>query len=104
MNKKHIGSNFDDFLKEEGITVGIMVKINSRNQITIPRKVREKAHIKAGDHLLVDVQDGVIILIPQPKRYTTDYLQGLHSEIWKGMDIENYLNGEREAWTNSTNS
>jgi AbrB family looped-hinge helix DNA binding protein len=82
----------------------MMLKLNGRNQITLPRDIRRKLNIKQGDHLLVDVQDGVIILIPQPKRYTTDYLQGLHSEIWKGMDIENYLNGEREAWTNSTNS
>jgi AbrB family looped-hinge helix DNA binding protein len=82
----------------------MMLKLNGRNQITLPRDIRRKLNIKQGDHLLVDVQDGVIILIPQPKRYTTDYLQGLHSEIWKGMNIENYLNGEREAWTNSTNS
>ncbi|MHB8777811.1 MAG: AbrB/MazE/SpoVT family DNA-binding domain-containing protein [Anaerolineales bacterium] len=101
MNKKHIGSNFDDFLKEEDITVGIMVKINARNQITIPRDVRNKLNIKQGDRLLVDVQDGVIILIPQPKRYT-DYLQGLHSEIWKGVDAQEYVNGEREAWVIST--
>jgi AbrB family looped-hinge helix DNA binding protein len=82
----------------------MMLKLNGRNQITLPRDIRRKLNIKQGDHLLVDVQDGIIILIPQPKRYTTDYLQGLHSEIWKGMNIENYLNGEREAWTNSTNS
>jgi AbrB family looped-hinge helix DNA binding protein len=82
----------------------MMLKLNGRNQITLPRDNRRKLNIKQGDHLLVDVQDGIIILIPQPKRYTTDYLQGLHSEIWKGMNIENYLNGEREAWTNSTNS
>jgi hypothetical protein len=59
-------------------------------------------NIKKGDRLLVDVQDGVIVLIPQPKRYT-DHLQGLHGEIWKGVDVQKYLTGEREAWTNSAN-
>lgn len=77
------------------------LKLNARNQITIPRGICRKLNIKAGDRLLVDAQDGIMVLIPQPKQHT-DYLQGLHSEIWKGIDIEKYLNGEHEAWTNST--
>lgn len=81
----------------------MMLKLNARNQITIPREEGEKLNIKQGDRLLVDVQDGVIVLIPQPKRYT-DYLQGLHGDIWKGVDIQKYLNGERDAWTNSANA
>ena len=64
------------------------MKVNVKNQITTPRSVREKLNIKVGDRLLVDVQDGVIILIPQPKSYT-NRLQGLQSEIWEGVDIEN---------------
>ncbi len=60
----------------------------------------QEIEYQKGDRLLVDVQDGVIVLIPQPKRYT-DHLQGLHSEIWKDIDVQNYTNGEREAWTNS---
>ena len=78
------------------------VKVSSKYQIAVPQMARKKLNIKQGDRLLVDVQDGVIILIPQPKRYT-DYLQGLHSEIWKGIDTQKYLNGERGAWTNSAN-
>jgi AbrB family looped-hinge helix DNA binding protein len=78
------------------------VKVNAKYQIPISQNVREKLNIKSGDRLLWDVQDGVIVLIPQPKRYT-DYLQGLHSEIWKAVDIEKYLSGERGVWTNSTN-
>jgi AbrB family looped-hinge helix DNA binding protein len=78
------------------------VKVSSKYQIAVPQMARKKLNIKQGDLLLVDVQDGVIVLIPQPKRYT-DYLQGLHSEIWKDVDVENYLNGERGAWTNSAN-
>ena len=76
------------------------VKVSSKYQIAVPQMARKKLNIKQGDLLLVDVQDGVIVLIPQPKRYT-DHLQGLHSEIWKNIDVEKYLNGERGAWTNS---
>jgi AbrB family looped-hinge helix DNA binding protein len=78
------------------------VKVSSKYQIAVPQMARKKLNIKQGDRLLVDVQDGVIVLIPQPKRYT-EYLQGLHGEIWKGVDVQKYLNGERDAWTNSAN-
>jgi AbrB family looped-hinge helix DNA binding protein len=78
------------------------VKVSSKYQIAVPQIARKKLNIKQGDLLLVDVQDGVIVLIPQPKRYT-DYLQGLHSEIWKDIDTRKYLDGERKAWTNSAN-
>ena len=77
------------------------VKVSAKYQIAVPQVARKKLNIKKGDRLLVDVQDGVIVLIPEPKRYTA-YLQGLHGEIWKGVDIQKYLNGERAAWTNSS--
>ena len=80
----------------------ISVKVSTKYQITIPQIARKKLNIKMGDHLLVDVQDGVIVLIPEPKRYSSS-LQGLHSEIWKGVDIQKYINDEREVWTNPTN-
>lgn len=78
------------------------VKVSAKYQIAVPQIARKKLNIKKGDRLLVDVQDGVIVLIPEPKRYT-NYLQGLHSEIWKGIDLQKYLDGERDAWANSAN-
>ena len=78
------------------------VKVSAKYQVAVPQIARKKLNIKKGDRLLVDIQDGVIVLIPQPKRYT-NYLAGLHGEIWKGVDVQKYLNREREAWTNSAN-
>ncbi len=78
------------------------VKVSAKYQIAVPQIARKKLNIKKGDRLLVDVQDGVIVLIPEPKRYS-DYLQGLHGEIWKGIDVQKYINGEHDAWTNSAN-
>lgn len=72
------------------------MKVDAKYQITIPKSVREKLHIHAGDRLLVDVQDSIMVLIPEPASYT-DSLQGLHSEIWKDVDVKKYLDGEREA-------
>ncbi|MCJ7432416.1 MAG: AbrB/MazE/SpoVT family DNA-binding domain-containing protein [Anaerolineales bacterium] len=65
--------------------LAISVKVSKKNQIALPRSVHEELNIKAGDHLLMDVQDGVMILIPSPKRYA-NCLQELHPEIWKSLE------------------
>lgn len=78
------------------------VKVSQRYQIAVPQSARKQLKIKKGDRLLVDVQDGIILLIPQPRRYT-DHLQGLHGEIWRGIDAQKYLGEEREAWDASKN-
>lgn len=72
MNKKHIGSDFDDFLEKEKLLKKVRttamkrlsVKLNAKNQITLPRHIRERLNIKAGAVLRLDVQDGVLVLIP----------------------------------------
>ncbi len=55
----------------------------------------------------MDVQDGVLVLIPQPEDYV-ECLAGLHREIWEGVDWKpsgrDYLNQERNAWTPSNNA
>jgi AbrB family looped-hinge helix DNA binding protein len=76
------------------------VKVSSRYQIAVPRIARERLNIQKGDRLLVDVQDGLLILLPQPKDYTA-HLAGLHQEIWAGLDTDAYLREEREAWNAS---
>ena len=36
--------------------------------------------------------------LPAPSGSYTDYLAGLHQEIWKGVDTDAYLHEERDAW------
>ncbi len=76
----------------------LSVKVSSRNQIAIPSAVRKRLNIKAGDNLLVDIQDGVILLIPKPSDYTS-HMRGLYKEIWERSSSEKYLSNERNAWT-----
>ena len=78
------------------------VKVSSRYQISVPRMARDRLHIKSGDRLLIDVQDGLLILVPQPQDYTA-HLAGLHKEVWAGLDTVAYLEEERETWNEPQN-
>ena len=78
----------------------VTVKVSSRHQISLPSVARQELGIHAGDRLLVDVQDGVLILLPEPDDYV-EHMAGLHQEIWKNIDTDQYLREERASWTNS---
>jgi AbrB family looped-hinge helix DNA binding protein len=78
----------------------VTVKVSRRHQISVPRIARDRLNIQSGDRLLVDIQDGLLILIPQPQNYT-DRLAGLHQEVWAGLDTTAYLQEERDAWDGS---
>lgn len=77
------------------------VKVSNRYQIAVPQQARKRLQIKSGDRLLVDVQDGMIILMPEPGNYT-QLLAGLHREIWEKSG--EYVTEERNAWTSSSKS
>ena len=81
---------------------GVTVKVSNRYQIALPSVARKQLNIQAGDRLLVDIQEGLIVLSPQPHNYA-EYLAGLHQEIWEGVDTTAYLQQEREAWQTSNN-
>ncbi|MCB0192143.1 MAG: AbrB/MazE/SpoVT family DNA-binding domain-containing protein [Anaerolineae bacterium] len=80
----------------------IRVKVSNRYQIALPSSARKQLNIQAGDRLLVDVQEGMIVLIPEPEDYV-EHLTGLHKDVWQGVDATTYLEQEREAWTTSPN-
>lgn len=77
------------------------VKVSSRHQIALPSAARQRLDIKAGDRLLVDIQDDMLVLVPQPRSYT-ERMAGLHREIWEGVDVTGYIEQEREAWQPAT--
>jgi AbrB family looped-hinge helix DNA binding protein len=79
------------------------VKVSNRYQISLPSAARKALNIEAGDRLLVDIQDGMMILIPEPEDYVA-HLAGLHQEIWQGINSTIYLNEERAAWPESNSS
>lgn len=74
------------------------VKISKRHQISVPSAVRKRLGIKQGDKLLVEVKGDMIILLREPNDYV-DHLSGLHEEIWRDVDVDEYLECERTSWT-----
>jgi AbrB family looped-hinge helix DNA binding protein len=75
----------------------IGVKLSSKCQIVIPKHVREALEIGPGDELLMEVKKGSLIIYPKPKSFT-DYLIGLHKDVWRDIDVDSYLDKERESW------
>ncbi|KAF0132914.1 MAG: hypothetical protein FD145_1527 [Candidatus Saganbacteria bacterium] len=74
------------------------VKLSSKNQIVIPKEAREYIHLKAGDKLLLTVStSGHIMLWKRPESYTK-HMKGLGRELWKGLNIKEYMENLRKEW------
>jgi AbrB family looped-hinge helix DNA binding protein len=86
-----------------GMTEAISVKVSKRYQIALPSLARKQLNIQAGDRLLVDIQGGMIVLLPQPENYA-EYLAGLHKDIWQDVDTDAYLEQERDAWLQASDN
>lgn len=73
-------------------------KLSSRNQMVLPKLVREALGVKAGDVLLLIIKDGEVKLYAKPNNLT-DYMQGLGQEVWAQLGgADRYLRQERESW------
>jgi len=79
------------------MTLTKTIKVNKRNQIALPAIARSRLNIQSGDLLIVDIQDGMLILLPKPENYTQK-LAGLYKEIWEGIEPGDYIDKERQAW------
>jgi len=73
------------------------IKVSSKYQIVIPREARKNLNLKAGDKLIVKVNNEKIIIYPQPKSYAK-YSLGLGKETWRSVDATEYVRKERETW------
>jgi len=74
-----------------------LVKLSSRHQVVIPKKVRKRLALHAGDQLVVEVEGEKVVLRPRPKNYT-NYMLGLGKEVWREIDATEYVRKERESW------
>jgi AbrB family looped-hinge helix DNA binding protein len=71
-------------------------KITSKGQMTIPKHIRERAHLNSGDVLVMDMEDDRIVmrkLEPKDGPKDRDYLNAVQAtlEEWSSPEDE-------EAW------
>lgn len=75
--------------------------VSPQYQITIPKQLREELAIEPGQKLLAWIEKWVkskaITLVPQPKSLA-NYTLGLGKEIWDKVDIDKYIQKERDSW------
>ena len=70
------------------------VKLSSKNQIVIPREVREALGAKAGSRLFIVVRNGTATLLAKPKDYAMA-VRGLAKKRYP----KKYLKKERDSWS-----
>jgi AbrB family looped-hinge helix DNA binding protein len=74
------------------------VRLSSKHQITIPRALCDKLEIRAGQELLIECQDGRLVIWAKPAKYS-EALEGLGKKFWKGVDPLGYVRRQRASWT-----
>ena len=83
--------------------MGSIVKVSRKHQVVVPREAREALGVGAGDELVVDVDQGKVMIKARPKSYAK-YMLGLHMSVWKDVKVEEYVRRERVAWTREASS
>jgi AbrB family looped-hinge helix DNA binding protein len=72
-------------------------KLSSKNQIVLPKALREYAGLRPGDELLISGSGGCLMIYKKPDNYT-DRLLGLGKEMWKDSDPLEYVKTLRAPW------
>ena len=73
----------------------ITARISSKNQIVIPKDVRETLGLTPNSDVLFVLDGDRVALRPRPASFT-DTLRGLHSDLWPDPDA--WLEADRAAW------
>jgi AbrB family looped-hinge helix DNA binding protein len=77
-----------------------LTKVSHKFQVVIPKEIRELLCITKGDTLEVYGKDHEVIMKKVELRRSISLrdLKGLGKEIWKDIDVEDYIKKERESW------
>ena len=77
-----------------------LTKVSHKFQVVIPKEVRELLGITKGDTLDVYGKNHELIMKKSEiiKPLSLKNLKGLGKEIWKDIDVEDYIKKERECW------
>ncbi|RPJ35579.1 MAG: AbrB/MazE/SpoVT family DNA-binding domain-containing protein [Verrucomicrobiaceae bacterium] len=75
--------------------------ITSKGQTTLPASIRRALHLKTGDRILYEIQDGSVVIRPQPG--AMEVFGALKPPAGKaGTSFEEARGKSREAWAEET--
>jgi AbrB family looped-hinge helix DNA binding protein len=77
--------------------VTVIAKVSRKNQVVLPKEVREQLGVKAGDNLLFVVREGEVIVRARPASFTKA-MRGLHKHVRDKLDVDRWLAEERQPW------
>ncbi|GAB6043257.1 AbrB/MazE/SpoVT family DNA-binding domain-containing protein [Endothiovibrio diazotrophicus] len=69
--------------------------LSSKSQVVLPADVRRQLGLHAGDRLVIDAEDGRVVIEKAPISFV-DALEALGGELWHGYADE--LEDGREEW------
>lgn len=72
--------------------------LTTKYQLVIPKAVREKVKVKAGQTILVQALGDIILLQPKKKGGWARNLLGLGKDVWQNVDAVSYVRSERKTW------
>lgn len=77
-----------------------LTRVSHKFQVVIPKDIREPLGISKGDTLQVYKKDNEIVMKKVETRSPLSLkdLKGLGKEIWKDVDVEEYIKKERDSW------
>ena len=81
--------------------MAVRIKVGDDRDIAIPEDMMKRVGMEPGTSLLIEERDGYLVLLPEPRNYA-ERLRGLHREVWEGIEPQEYVRREREAWTDET--
>lgn len=78
----------------------VSTTISNANQTAVPSQVRRKYKLTAGSKLLwkINPHNDTIQIRVLPKKLGT-YMRGLGKEVWKGIDVDEYIREGRQDRT-----
>jgi antitoxin PrlF len=71
--------------------------ITSKNQMTLPKQVREDLNLKPGDRLVFRKQEGHYVLEPKLRRSAMDFAGALHDPSRKPLSQEDIKSAGSDA-------
>ena len=73
-------------------------RISDKFQVVIPKAVRQKLGLCEGQELnAYALKEGVLLLPKAKRRWPHDYI-GTEQDIWRSLDLDEYLDKERGSW------